>query len=799
MDNPTPPTEQISYFDKRMQELGVTEENNRVSLGFFNIETKENDRKDYPIFSKVDEGIKIIVYTIGGNMVNYAKEGSRYKINEYYITRLEKPIVKKDGSLQKYALPPKQSTYPFFPPLLLDYYRNKTKLETLVLTEGYFKAFKAAMHGIPCVGLASITTLKNKETGDLHEDILDLIKVCQVKRVIWLHDGDCTDISKDISTKDGNNEILKDLYKRPFNFFRSVQTFYELCSRYEHVEPYFAHINSHDIDGNPKGLDDLLIAFPDKAEEIKNDLFAYHKNNSGKYHGNYFIRFNLNMVAMNTLRKHFYLHDVTEFYLHHIEHRKELENKEFVFNGTRYKYDYVKDKDKNECVMVVHGDSANYFRVTDTYFQFIDKPNKYGQLEKQFIERKAATIKSDYKSDKNFIDNIPKYLAFCTVPDHVNYQQSIHGCFNIYSPFEHEILEGECETSFAFVKHIFGTNKIKYKPKGSDTEIEIYEYDLGLDYIQLLFQRPQQVLPILCLVSQERQTGKTTFAKWLKEIFRANMAIVGNSDLKSEFNSHWATKLIVCCDETKIDKAEVLEKVKALSTADRIMMNTKGVKQTEMELFAKFMLLSNNEETFLAADEDEIRFWVRKVPPIIIQNVDLIEDLIDEIPAFLYRLNKRKLATEHEERHWFNTKLLRTEAWKKVVERSKPTLEKEIKSLIKEMFNNFEEDIIWLTMNNLKEMFPRFETNYLEHILEDRLKVSRETVQRRYHWKFVETKQAVLQKDGSSKEELVPEKLKINTHGRHFVFHRHDFIAPSAALVENVSSESNSSEDDLPF
>ncbi len=776
MDNPTPPTEQISYFDKRMQELGVTEENNRVSLGFFNIETKENDRKDYPIFSKVDEGIKIIVYTIGGNMVNYAKEGSRYKINEYYITRLEKPITKKDGSLQKYALPPKQSTYPFFPPLLLDYYSKKTKLETLVLTEGYFKAFKAAMHGLPCVGLASITTLKNKETGDLHEDILDLIKVCQVKRVIWLHDGDCTDISKDISTKDGNNEILKDLYKRPFNFFRSVQTFYELCSRYEHVEPYFAHINSHDIDGNPKGLDDLLIAFPDKAEEIKNDLFAYHKNNSGKYHGNYFIRFNLNMVAMNTLRKHFYLHDVTEFYLHHIEHRKELENKEFVFNGTRYKYDYVKDKDKNECVMVVHGDSANYFRVTDTYFQFIDKPNKYGQLEKQFIERKAATIKGDYKADKNFIDNIPKYLAFCTVPDHVNYQQSIHGCFNIYSPFEHEILEGECETSMEFVKHIFGTNKIKYTPKGSDTEIEIYEYDLGLDYIQLLFQRPQQVLPILCLVSQERQTGKTTFAKWLKEIFRANMAIVGNSDLKSEFNSHWATKLIVCCDETKIDKAEVLEKVKALSTADRIMMNTKGVKQTEMELFAKFMLLSNNEETFLAADEDEIRFWVRKVPAITKQNVDLIEDLIDEIPAFLYSLNKRKLATEHEERHWFNTKLLRTEAWKKVVERSKPTLEKEIKSLVKDMFNNFEEDIIWLTMNNLKEFFPRFETNYLEHILEDRLKVSRETVQRRYHWVYEKRKLPISTNGGEITEETTDVKVKVNTHGRHFVFHRHDFV-----------------------
>jgi len=310
MDNPTPQTEQISYFDKRMLELGVTEENNRVSLGFYNIETKENDRKDYPIFSKVDEGIKIIVYTIGGNMVNYAKEGSRYKINEYYITRLEKPITKKDGSLQKYALPPKQSTYPFFPPLLLDCYREKKQIETLLLTEGYFKAFKGGMHGIPVVGLASITTLRNKETGNLHEDIIDLIKVCGVKRLIWLHDGDCIDISKEFTSD-------KDLYKRPFNFFRSVQTFYDIASQFKSTIPYFAHINTENIVDNPKGLDDLLMAHPDKVNDITSDLFNFASFKSGQYVGNYFVRFNLDMTSMGVIRKHFLLHDEAPFYLHH--------------------------------------------------------------------------------------------------------------------------------------------------------------------------------------------------------------------------------------------------------------------------------------------------------------------------------------------------------------------------------------------------------------------------------------------------------------------------------------------------
>jgi len=47
------------------------------------------------------------------------------------------------------------------------------------------------------------------------------------------------------------------------------------------------------------------------------------------------------------------------------------------------------------------------------------------------------------------------------------------------------------------VKHIFGD-----------------QIELGLDYLQLLYQKPVQILPIVCLVSKERSTGKTTFPKW---------------------------------------------------------------------------------------------------------------------------------------------------------------------------------------------------------------------------------------------------------------------------------------------
>ena len=150
--------------------------------------------------------------------------------------------------------------------------------------------------------------------------------------------------------------------------------------------------------------------------------------------------------------------------------------------------------------------------------------------------------------------------------------------------------------------------------------------------------------------------------------------------------------------------------------------------------------------------------------------------MTEQIPAFLHYLKNRKMVTENEERHWFNSKLLITDALHKVVANSKPTIEKEIRSRVRSMFMDFEEDEVYLEVKTLHEWFPRFERNYIERVLEDRWKLSRETVQRRYHWKMQEVKKVVARDKGTSIEEIEIEKIKVNTHGRHFIFHRNDFI-----------------------
>ncbi|WP_335338980.1 hypothetical protein [Myroides odoratimimus] len=52
-------------------------------------------------------------------------------------------------------------------------------------------------------------------------------------------------------------------------------------------------------------------------------------------------------------------------------------------------------------------------------------------------------------------------------------------------------------------------------------------------------------------------------------------------------------------------------------------MEAKGKDRQEIEFFAKFILCSNNEDNFIQIDEEEIRFWIRKIKPIESEDVFL--------------------------------------------------------------------------------------------------------------------------------------------------------------------------------
>lgn len=215
-----------------------------------------------------------------------------------------------------------------------------------------------------------------------------------------------------------------------------------------------------------------------------------------------------------------------------------------------------------------------YIRVGTAYYKLVYVPTIGGQFNETLVPWNMETIRQDH--GRNFIGTIKRFDGFTCLPSHLNFVREWHGFYNTYSPLPHHPKEGEFPYTLKLLEHIFGG-----------------QLNLGLDYLQLLFERPIQILPILCLVSKERSTGKTTFLKWLKMFFDNNMTYLTNDSFSSQFNADWANKLVICIDEVLFNKEELTERIKYLSTTNFNKVEAKGKDKREIEFFGKFILCSN--------------------------------------------------------------------------------------------------------------------------------------------------------------------------------------------------------------
>ena len=312
-----------------------------------------------------------------------------------------------------------------------------------------------------------------------------------------------------------------------------------------------------------------------------------------------------------------------------------------------------------------------YIRVGTSYYKRVKAPTIAGHFNDILVHWNMETIKQDH--GKDHLSKIPKYDGFTCIPNHINFKQEHLGFYNIYSPLGKQSKEGSIVNSLKFVEHIFGKH-----------------FELGLDYLQLLYLKPIQVLPILCLVSKERSTGKSTFLKWLKEIFDNNLTYLTNDSFSSQFNADWANKLLICIDEVLFNKEELTERIKYLSTTNINKLEAKGKDKREVEFFGKFILCSNNEESFIKIDANETRFWVIKVPILETENIQFLGNLIKEIPAFMHYLNQRKIASKHLTRMWFTPQQIKTKALVKLVQNNRNRVEKELASILLSVIEKFD-------------------------------------------------------------------------------------------------------------
>jgi hypothetical protein len=351
----------------------------------------------------------------------------------------------------------------------------------------------------------------------------------------------------------------------------------------------------------------------------------------------------------------------------------------------------------------------SYIRVQTNYYKRCLQPTLNGKFKEVWVPWSSEMLRLDLV--KNQVEKIPKFDGFACVPSHLNYQEHVGTFYNLYHPLAWKPEPGSCNTILQFLQHIFGE-----------------QLELGLDYLTLLYTRPTQKLPVLCLVSKERKTGKTTFLLFLQLLFGKNMTFNSNSDFQSQFNAEWMNMLLIAIDEALLQRREDSEKIKNLSTARSSKSEAKNKDRKEIEFFGKFVLCSNHEENFIVIDPTETRYWVIKIPVLQVENTRLLDEMEQEIPAFLDFLLQRPLSVPHElTRMWFSEKQLRTEALMRVTRNNRSKIETEILLTLKEVFDTTgvkelqvaNKDILEL----LKKTLPRLSRQQVTMVLQQEWKL----------------------------------------------------------------------------
>jgi hypothetical protein len=347
-----------------------------------------------------------------------------------------------------------------------------------------------------------------------------------------------------------------------------------------------------------------------------------------------------------------------------------------------------------------------YIRVRTDYYKIVQKPTTAGGHMQVLIKWKLGTIRKD--EGKEVAEAVPHYDDFIVFPDNLSTHQVVDNRFwNLYHPMKYKPEKGEFPNIDKLVSHIFGEQK-----------------ELGYDYLQLLYLKPLQKLPVLLLVSKERNTGKSTFMHFLRLWFGNNVTFNTNEDFNSQFNADWAGVLLICVDETMLSKRESSERIKNLSTSPIYKIEAKGKDKVQQEFFAKFVFCSNNVEKPLIIDPGETRFWIREVPKLESDDVNFLSKIEGEIPHLMYYLkNERQLSVPKSSRMYFDPKDLKTDALLRIMMNSRSHMEATVYELCSDLMASMLIDEFSFVSGDLRGMLSakgiKSDDSGIRHVLKD--------------------------------------------------------------------------------
>lgn len=566
---------------------------------------------------------------------------------------------------------------------------DQKTIASLFVTDLPFTAYSALKENIPIVGYMGITNQYSENLQVLHPDFAQLLQKKKVNTVVLVYNSDVLDPG----FSHGSD---KDLSGPLFSVFFAVKKFKQLLNAFDRdITLIWTNIKHQFAFEQVITLDDLEKKHPDRT-------FTALQNFKSQENP-FFDCINLTENSLNRLFSHFRLKDAITFYSYHADQLKQYE---FVFRSVCYCH----DGDKLE--KIKYTDTKLYLRVGPFFYKRIMVKNAHDQFEEVLKPWSVTEIRRDYGTD--FIKQITRYDSFVNKPNNsAEYQRLItsshngivSNLFNIYHPVDWEPVAGEWPVIEKFLRHIFSACNV-------DGEV-LYEF--GLDYIQLSYQNPRQRLPILALVSGERNTGKSTFLDFLKLIYGANMAILDNQRFNPKFTSHFAGKLFVAIDEGHIplhDKT-TKEMIKNMATGKVMWLEGKGSNAEVIENFTHLLFCTNDERNFMQIDSGENRFAVLKVPSFRKQGLkddpDMLEKMRKEIPAFLNFLHNRRLHYPVKTtRFWFPDQVYVTEALQVVMDNTKSIIERELEEWLNDSFLTFGEIELNYTLTDIMQEVNKY-------------------------------------------------------------------------------------------
>lgn len=728
-------TDFSQYINDRLSELGIDEKANQIKLkGGVDIDPNKAVVQKVFMANKFGD-IEILQYRLNREVLTFKPKGGENsslsnREQYHYQTRLHPLhahmcVGKYDFSNAK--------NIPFWHKSLIENYENLDKVETLTITEGQIKAFKASLDGVPTTGLTSISHFRNRDTGTIHTEICEFIRTCEVQKLVILWDGDCRNISSTTLSEGG------DLTKRPKNFYFFASKIRDLLQEFfpaRRLKIYFASIKSDELKNSPKGIDDLLIEYANKLDDIIRDY-----SNIGELPCNYFHWINITGdTGVKKMRRWFGLDTPKNFLTLHGD---QIGDNDFVYDGTTYSVENNLPKKK------IDADVKNYKRIGTDYYYLRKKRIPIDGLitEEEVLEpwTKQAII-DDH--GKDVIRHIERYSGFTNIASHTNYQQVIGDDWNLYYNVDHNPTPGDYPHIKLLLEHLFQE-----------------QYNLILDYITILYRKPMQKLPVICLVSRKQKTGKSTFVYLMKLIFKQNMTLISNQDLTEPFNDHWTSKLIAASEETMLEKKEAYERIKSLSTGKTIQRKEKNKSARDIPNMLHFIFCSNHEDDFIRIDDHDSRLWIRKIGTIKQQINHFDEKIADEIPHFVQEIENREIQYQQRgERLYFLPEDFQTDAFRNVVKNSEPTIIKELREHLIDMFIETGAMIQKMSVKDIKNEFGlRFENNYINKMIKQYFKLSLTNSTYQYH-KYSPIENQVISTTGK--------------RGRHYTFERNFFLSP---------------------